>query len=251
MSRRCWIGTSGWMYPHWEGAFYPQGLSESRWFDFYAQHFPTVEINNTFYCLPRETAFQRWQRQAPPDFRYALKANRYITHIRRLRDCAAALERFLSRARLLGDNLGPILYQLPPNWRLSTERLASFLSLLPSDLDHVFEFRDPSWLVEPVFRLLEEHNVGFCIVSMPGMECPLLATSNTVYIRFHGQEILYGDRYSWETLAQWAEHIGAFLAAGHQVYAYFNNDAFGYAVENALELMQAVDKVLATKQKGT
>jgi len=244
MSRQCWIGTSGWMYPHWEGAFYPQGLPKGRWLDFYARHFPTVEINNTFYCLPGEAAFQRWHQQAPPTFRYAVKANRYITHIRRLRDCADALERFLSRVRLLGDNLGPILYQLPPNWHLNLERLESFLRLLPNDLHHVFEFRDASWLVEPVFHLLEKYGAGFCIVSLPGLECPMRATGSTVYIRFHGQEVLYGDRYPRETLAQWAGHIRNFLAAGHQVYAYFNNDAFGYAVENAQELTQAVEALM-------
>ncbi len=236
MAGQLWIGTSGWVYPHWRGVFYPDDLPQGRWFAHYARHFATVEVNNTFYRLPGEAAFVRWREQAPPGFRYALKANRFLTHIKRLNDCAEPLERFLSRARLLGDRLGPLLYQLPPHWHCRPERLAAFLPLLPGDLTHVLEFRDESWLVEPVFDLLAQHGVGLCLASMPGLPCPLRATSPVVYMRMHGWQYLYGDKYPLDELRRWAERLAAFQAEGRDVYVYFNNDAFGYAVENALEL---------------
>jgi uncharacterized protein YecE (DUF72 family) len=236
MMARCRIGTSGWVYRHWRGPFYPSDLPQKRWFEFYAQHFDTVEINNTFYRLPSEAAFDGWREQAPPGFVYALKASRFLTHVKRLKEPATPLENFLSRARRLGDHLGPILYQLPPNWHANLERLDKFLALLPHDLIHVLEFRDPSWLIEPVFELLTRHGVGFCIMSLPGVECPVRATAPTVYIRLHGAEQTYASRYSLDQLREWAEIIRGFLAEGRQVFVYFNNDAWGYAVENAREL---------------
>jgi uncharacterized protein YecE (DUF72 family) len=143
MNTHCHIGTSGWVYPHWRGVFYPPDLPQSRWFDYYSQHFATVEINSSFYRLPAETTFDRWQAQAPPGFIYAVKANRFLTHLKRLKDVAEPLERFLSRARRLGDTLGPILWQLPPHWHADPVRLESFATLLPTDVTNVFEFRDP------------------------------------------------------------------------------------------------------------
>ncbi len=235
---RCWIGTSGWIYPHWRGVFYPDALPQSQWFSHYAAHFDTVEINNTFYRLPSETAFDRWREQAPAGFRYAIKANRYLTHIRRLKDCVEPLTRFLERARRLGDRLGPILYQLPPGWGADPDRLAAFAALLPRDLLHVFEFRDPRWFVEPVRATLERYHLSFCLFDMPGLSPPLWVTGPIVYIRFHGSTALYAGRYSWEELALWAERIRGFLQAGHEVYVYFNNDAFGHAVINTMELRE-------------
>lgn len=230
------VGTSGWVYPHWRGVFYPPGLPQAEWFRYYARHFVTVEINNTFYRLPGEATFDRWREQAPAGFVYAVKANRYLTHVRRLRDCAAPLARFLDRARRLGDKLGPILYQLPPRWRPNLERLQGFLALLPQDLTHVMEFRDPRWFNPEVYALLREHNVGFCIYHMPDQESPLVVTGDVVYIRFHGAGALYAGSYPDETLRAWAERIRRWAEAGYQVYAYFNNDAFGHAVRNALTL---------------
>jgi uncharacterized protein YecE (DUF72 family) len=238
MTPRCLIGTSGWVYRHWRGPFYPPDLPQKRWFEFYARHFATVEINNTFYRLPSEAAFDAWREQAPPGFAYALKASRFLTHVKRLVDPAAPLERFLSRARRLSNHLGPILYQLPPNWHINLERLDRFLALLPRDLTHAVEFRDPSWLIEPTFELLTWHGVGFCIMSLPGVECPVRATAPTVYIRLHGAEQTYADRYSLDQLRDWAGVVRRFLAEGHQVFVYFNNDAWGFAVVNALELRE-------------
>lgn len=236
MKGQCLIGTSGWVYPHWRGIFYPPSLPQSRWFEHYSQHFSTVEINYSFYRLPSEEAFRRWRKKSPEGFIYAVKANRYITHVKRLKDAAEPLARFLGRARLLEDKLGPILYQLPPRWRANPERLISFAELLPPDLSHVFEFRDPRWFIQPVFQILKTHNLSFCIYSMPGIDCPLWVTSELVYIRFHGSLVLYGGSYSHEELASWAGLAKDFLAHGDRVHAHFNNDAFGNAVRNAQEL---------------
>jgi uncharacterized protein YecE (DUF72 family) len=237
---RCWIGTSGWNYPHWRGRFYPADLSTSHWLGFYAQRFSTVEINSTFYRLPKPETFEGWQRQAPAGFVYAVKASRFITHIKRLLAPETTVGRFIEHARHLGPTLGPILYQLPPRWRCNLERLDAFIAVLSTNLVQVFEFRDPSWLVDPVFERLAAHNLGFCIMSLPGFDCPVCATASVVYIRMHGSQVLYGDKYSRAELRTWAEHITRFLGEGRDVYVYFNNDAWAYAVENAMELREMV-----------
>ena len=245
------VGTSGWVYRHWaNGVFYPAGLPTSRWFAHYASVFDTVEINNTFYRLPSEAAFDRWREQAPPGFVYAVKANRYLTHFRRLADCAEPLERFLERALRLGSALGPILYQLPPRWKANPDRLEEFATLLAGmdqarGLQHVFEFRDPRWFVEPVRDVLVRHRLSFCIYHLPEVPCPPWVTGPIVYLRFHGAGVRYGGRYSGEDLATWAGLVrdlgagtkpGTGDAAGRPLYVYFNNDADGHAVANALEL---------------
>lgn len=240
MSARCHIGTSGWVYPHWRGVFYPSDLPQARWYDYYARHFATVEINYSFYRLPTEKTFEHWQAQAPPEFSYAVKANRFLTHVKRLKDAAEPLERFLSRARRLGGHLGPILWQLPPRWRADLARLESFATLLPSDFVHVFEFRDPSWFVQPVREALERFGLSCCIFDMPGLPCPLWVTGRVVYLRFHGAGILYAGRYGQVGLQLWVERIRQWLAEGRTVYAYFNNDALGHAVEDARLLREMV-----------
>ena len=235
-SERLWIGTSGWVYPHWRGVFYPHKLPTSRWLPFYAGHFRTVELNNPFYRLPSEKAFRDWQAAVPPGFHFAVKASRFITHMKKLQTPKDSLEQFLNRVRLLGDRLGPILYQLPPRWHCNLPRLRDFLALLPADLTHVFEFRDPTWMNEEVFAALEEHNAALCVISHPTMSCPVRATSDVVYIRMHGAQTLYASCYGEEELQWWAEEIREMLCKGYQVYVYFNNDAFGYAVQNARRL---------------
>jgi uncharacterized protein YecE (DUF72 family) len=232
----CWrIGTSGWVYSHWRGTFYPAGLRQAQWFDYYARYFDTVEINNTFYRLQAESVFDAWREQAPPGFLYAVKANRYITHMRRLIDAGEPLARFLERARRLGPALGPILYQLPPRWRANLPRLESFISLLPADLTQVFEFRDPTWFEPAVPDLLRTRGLSFCIFHMAGLETPLAVTGRTVYVRLHGPP---GGDYDRAGLGQWAQRVREWCGAGHDVYVYFNNDILGYAVRNALALKE-------------
>ncbi len=233
---RCRIGTSGWVYPHWQGVFYPPDLPQRAWFAYYAERFSTVEVNNTFYRLPDEKVFRTWREQAPTGFCYALKVHRLITHMKKLRGVEEALAVFLQRARLLGDRLGPLLYQLPPGWTCDTERLSAFLEMLPAGMLHVFEFRHPSWFCPEALALLERHGAVLCLLSMPGITCPIRATGPAVYLRMHGATTLYASRYSREELFYWARALAPFLRSGLDVYVYFNNDAFGHAVANAEEL---------------
>jgi len=238
VAERAYVGTSGWVYPHWRGVFYPPDLPQSRWFEYYARHFDTVEVNNTFYRLPEAPTFQEWAAQAPTGFVYALKASRYLTHLKKLKDAAEPLQRFLERARLLGSHLGPILYQLPPNWRLDLERLEGFVQLLPKDLLHAFEFRHPSWYSEEALALLDRYGAGLCITDLPGLASPLRVTGRLAYVRFHGPQRAYEGSYSEEELAVWAKRVRGFLASSRPAYIYFNNDAHGYAAQNALRLRE-------------
>jgi uncharacterized protein YecE (DUF72 family) len=238
---RFFIGTSGWSYGHWKGVFYPQELKTSKWLAFYIEHFKTVEINNTFYHLPTENAFEGWKAAAPEDFIYALKASRFITHMKRLKDAKEPLKLFLSRARILKKNLGPVLFQLPPRWGCNISRLGEFLRLLPGNLKFVFEFRDRSWFTEEVFGLLRKKGIALCIYSMPDFTSPVEVTAPFTYIRFHGTGTLYRGRYTLEELKNWARTIKGFSGKGLDVYAYFNNDAFANAVFNAKELREMVE----------
>ncbi len=237
MTTQYLIGTSGWHYDHWQYRFYPGNLPKTRWLEFYAGHFNTVELNYTFYRLPSENAFATWYASSPCGFVFAVKASRFITHIKRLKD-EQSLDNFLARASGLKEKLGPVLYQLPPNMLRNDERLESFLSVLPENVRHVFEFRHGSWLDEGVFKLLRKYNAGFCVFDMPDFTSPLLATADFGYIRFHGNVWLYGSRYSDEEMADWAKRISALASSDKlkAVYIYFNNDAEAYAIENAVIL---------------
>lgn len=231
------IGASGWIYAHWRGVFYPRELPGSRWFEHYCGVFDTVEINNTFYRLPAAEVFDAWREQAPAGFLYAVKANRFLTHMKKLKDPVEPLQRMLERMRRLGAHLGPILYQLPPRWRPDPGRLRGFCRELPRGLTHVLEFRDPGWLTEEIYGTLEEHGVALCIHDLvPGH--PRRLTARTAYLRFHGTSGKYGGRYSRAQLASWAEWMRGAAAAGRDVYAYFNNDLEGHAVRDALALRE-------------
>jgi len=233
MAAKYYIGTSGWVYPHWRDVFYPPKLPQPKWLEFYTRYFRTVELNNSFYRLPSEQAFSNWRESSPEGFVYAVKVSRFITHIKRLKDVGEPIETFLSRARCLKEKLGPLLYQLPPNMHRNDDRLDSFLSLLPGGLRHVIEFRHESWLDEGVFEVLRRHNVGFCVFDMPGLPCPLVATAEFAYIRFHGSSGLYFSCYSDEELEDWSSKILALASDLDTVYIYFNNDAEGFAIRNA------------------
>jgi len=195
-----------------------------------------VEINNSFYRLPRAETFDAWRAQAPPGFRYAVKANRFLTQAKKLKDCEEPLQRMMPPFRHLGEALGPILYQLPPRFRRNLDRLESFLELLPRDVANVFEFRDKSWYADEVFALLERHGASFCAHDMPGLESPRIAVGPVAYLRFHGGRGKYWGRYSDEALLAAADWIAAQSRSGRQVWAYFNNDTEGAAIEDALTL---------------
>jgi uncharacterized protein YecE (DUF72 family) len=243
MGAKYYIGTSGWVYPHWRDVFYPPKLPQSKWLEFYTRYFSTVELNNSFYRLPSEQVFSNWRATSPEGFRYAVKVSRFITHIKRLKDVAEPIETFLQRARHLNEKLGPLLYQLPPNMHRNDERLENFLPLLPKGLRHVIEFRHHSWLDEEVFDILRRHNIGFCVFDMPGLPCPLLATADFAYIRFHGSTGLYFSCYSDEELEEWARSISVLANYLDTVYIYFNNDAEGFAIKNAQTMAERLQSL--------
>jgi uncharacterized protein YecE (DUF72 family) len=230
------VGCSGWIYPHWRGRFYPEKLAVKRWFAFYAEHFDTVEINNSFYRLPKPETFDAWAAQAPPGFRYAVKANRFLTQAKKLKDCEEPMARMMPAFRHLGQTLGPVLYQLPPRFKVNLERLERFLELVPKDVINVFEFRDNSWHDDAVFALLERYGASFCAHDMPGSESPDQAVGPVAYVRFHGGEGKYWGRYSDEALLRWTDWMIAEARRGREVWAYFNNDIDGHAIHDALTL---------------
>jgi uncharacterized protein YecE (DUF72 family) len=232
------IGTSGWYYDHWKELFYPAGLAKSRWFEHYAQHFDSVEINNTFYHLPKEQSIQRWHQLAPEGFLYAVKANRYITHIKRLKDTAEPVERFFERVALLKGKLGPILYQLPPTMHKDLDLLQAFIKLLGKKPRAVFEFRHKSWYSDDTFELLGKLGVGFCIHDMPGKESPRAVTADIIYIRFHGTTGRYAGNYPKSALQDWAAWLEEQAKKARAIYAYFNNDIGGHAIKNAKQLKE-------------
>jgi uncharacterized protein YecE (DUF72 family) len=238
------IGCSGWIYRHWRELFYPKGMAQHRWFAHYADTFSTVELNTSFYHLPKPETFAKWRDQAAPGFRYAVKAPRFITHMKKLKECAEPVEEFLRRARGLGGAIGPILYQLPPRWGVDLERLGEFAALLPTDLLHVFEFREKSWLAEEVLAFLDERALSFCVHDMPGSVTPRWSSGPVAYVRFHGGEGKYWGRYSDEGLLSWTDWIVEQARAGRDVWCYFNNDIGGHAIHDALTLRAMVGQAL-------
>lgn len=234
------IGTSGWYYDHWKERFYPAELPRSKWFEYYARHFDTVEINNTFYHLPKEQTLQRWHELAPENFLFAVKANRYITHIKKLNDASEPLERFFERVNLLKDKLGPILYQLPPSLHKNLDLLAGFIKLLPKDKLAVFEFRHESWYADETFDLLGKSGVGFCIHDMPGNESPRIVTGEIIYLRFHGTTDRYAGSYPKSQLQDWANWLKTQARKARAIYVYFNNDSQAHAIKNAQQLKDLV-----------
>ncbi|WP_334109625.1 DUF72 domain-containing protein [Thermodesulfitimonas autotrophica] len=236
-----WIGTSGYSYPHWRGAFYPPELPAREQLRFYATVFNTVELNVTFYRLPRESTFKTWYQISPPGFSFTLKGSRLITHQKRLSEVVATVALFFTRAALLGGKLGVVLWQLPPGMRADRKRLEEFCGLLQENpvaktTRHAFEFRHPTWFAPEIYDVLRAYGYALCTADAPRWPCVEAITANFAYYRFHGHERLYASSYPREVLAVWAEKMAAHLATGRDVYAYFNNDAGGYAVANAREL---------------
>ncbi len=229
------VGTSGWHYPHWRETFYPAGMATEDFLAFYAAHFNTVELNNSFYQLPSRENFTSWAERVPADFLFAVKASRYLTHRKKLKDPEQPLSRLLENAAGLGSKLGPVLFQLPPKWRANPTRLAAFVGILPRSHRYVFEFRDPSWLTEEVYGILREAGCALCVASSPHFPEERRITADFLFLRFHGGKELYGSDYSRAELRDYARWAAPALERGMDVYAYFNNDAQGYAIGNALE----------------
>lgn len=228
-----WIGTSGYQYDHWKGCFYPEDLPKKRWFDFYSEQFDTVEINNSFYRLPGKNTFSDWASRAPEGFLYVFKYSRFGTHMKHLKDPEDHLEKFLDASEPCHDEMGPVLVQLPPRWKVDLSRLSEFLEAAPEDVRWAIELRDSTWLCDSVFELLAKHRAALVVHDMLE-DHPREATTDFMYFRFHGKR--YTGSYSPQYLSARAEEFRGHLDAGRDVYAYFNNDDKGYAVDNALTL---------------
>lgn len=229
------IGTSGWQYAHWKDRFYPKGLPQREWLEYFAARFPSVEINNSFYMLPKPSSFEGWRDRTPRDFVFAVKANRYITHLKRLKEPEDPVARFMERARLLGPKLGPVLYQFPPNFPADLERLAHFLSVIPADVPAACEFRHGSWDTHEVRELLDRHGRAWVLADRPGWRVPPHVTGGWSFIRFHqGRRVHPG--YPRAKLRAWADKIAGMDA--REVWIYFNNDPLGAALKDAAALTE-------------
>jgi uncharacterized protein YecE (DUF72 family) len=235
------IGTSGWSYRHWSGgAFYPKGLASGRWLEYYARRFATVELNASFYRLPRAELVDRWRELAPPGFAFSAKGSRLITHARRLKECEKPLETFLERLGRLEEALSVVLWQLPPDMECddgNLARLDAFLRLLPPHVRHAIEFRHRSWLGAEAFSVLRDHGVAQVAVSSTRMPRDLTLTAGFAYIRMHGLSGGYAHDYTRRGLAPWADFLSGLEEDGKDAYVYFNNDARAQAPADARELI--------------
>lgn len=236
------IGTSGWTYDHWAGPVYPDAVPKEDHLAHYARSLDSVEVNSTFYGLPSEATVEGWLRATPDGFVFAVKASRYITHMKKLKDPELGLPRFLEAIRPFGDRLGPVLFQLPPRWRCNPERLEAFLRALPRGRRYAFEFRDASWHGQDVMDILRCYAAAFCVFDLAGTASPCATTADFAYVRLHGPDGPDRGRYDTPALQQWASRICAWREDGLDVYCYFDNDEAGYSFKNAVQLKRLIDR---------
>jgi uncharacterized protein YecE (DUF72 family) len=242
MAGKLFIGTSGWNYKHWVGRFYPEQTPASQFLSYYLKFFQTVELNNSFYMLPAKQTFIKWKNAVPEYFIFSVKANRYITHMKKLKDPESIVEKFMDHVSGLEEKLGPVLFQLPPGWKINEERLKEFLEVLPAGKRYAFEFRNRTWYDKNIFTLLKKHNCAFCIYELNGHLSPLEVSADFVYVRLHGPGAKYEGSYSDEILKQWASRCKQWLKEKKDVYFYFDNDQNAYAAFNAQRLKELCDK---------
>ncbi len=241
---KLYIGTSGWIYPHWDAVFYPLNLPSKGKLKYFSKYFKTTEINYSFYHLPSRTTFERWYQETPPDFVFSLKASRYLTHIKRLKGIKKAWSSFLKNALFLKEKLGPVLFQLPPSFKNNQEnfkRLNEFLKFIftkksRQKLKFCFEFRHQSWCQEKIYQLLKKYKMAWVIADSPAWPKAEKVTAPFVYFRMHGSKILFSSNYTNKELKTLAQKIKNYLKRNLEVYIYFNNDSQGFAVKNAKEL---------------
>ena len=234
------VGTSGWQYRDWRTAFYPECIAQGRWLEYYAERFQTVEVNNAFYRLPESSTFRAWAERTPDDFVVAVKASRYLTHVRRLREPAEPVARFVDRARHLGPKLGPVLVQLPPNLGLDLDGLQRTLSRFPPEWRVAVELRHESWFVEETFELLAGFHAAFCLADSPKRRTPVRRTARWGYVRFHEGRATPAPCYGERALDTWARTLADLYEPEEDVYAFFNNDPRGCAVRDARVFARAV-----------
>lgn len=240
MTGRILTGTSGWHYGHWAGPFYPHDLPHAEWLDFYMQRFGTVEINNTFYRLPEKDVLREWRDRVGKDFVFSIKASRYITHMKKLKDPPKSLEKFFSRIGALGDSGGPVLFQLPGRFRFNAGRLEAFLEALPGGRRYAFEFRDRSWENDETYRMLSDRGTALCVYDMEGRTSPREVTGDFVYVRLHGPGRAYEGSYDAKALSGWAGAFSTWASKGLDVFCYFDNDQNGYAALDATRLQEMI-----------
>ncbi len=241
------IGTSGWSYDDWIGKFYPRDIKRSEWIRFLAKYFNTVELNMSFYRFPFKNMLKGWRNKLPDGFQMTMKANRRITHYKKLKQVDDLLKQFYGLTSILEDRIGCILFQTPPSFKKtdqSIETLVSFLNIMDHEQKNVIEFRHSSWWDEEVYQILKKNKVAFCTVSGLNMVSDVVVTADFAYFRFHGPEEAYVSKYSEKELEQWAEKIKLTIEKSklQQIYCYFNNDVEGHAVEDALKLKQFLGK---------
>ena len=260
MKNKIYIGTSGWNYWHWRKIFYPENLKSQEFLSYYAKYFSTVEINSSFYHLPKEKTFLNWQKKVPKNFLFSVKVWRRITHLKKLKDIEEDLKTFWQRSLALKEKLGPLLFQFPPNFKANKitikrlEKLAKFIcenspslraSLAKGGWSNLckfakgpcaFEFRHQSWFSKKIYKILKKYNFALCWADTPCYPYEEEVTANYIYIRFHGHQQLYASKYTKKQLENYAKKIKKFFKEGKTIYCYFDNDAYGYAIENALEL---------------
>lgn len=237
------IGTSGWSYKDWRGNFYPENIKPIDFLKFYSEHFSTVEINSSFYHMLRDKIVIHWSEEVPSDFIFALKANREITHIKKLEDPEQIIPDFMQSLSSFKNKLGPILFQLPPSFGFNNiSRLRSFINVLPKDFSYVFEFRNKSWFNEKTYEILKERNIALCIYNLSGYQSPLELTTDFTYIRYHGTEGIGVGEYSIEDIEELSGYIAKFVSQNKNVYCYFNNGANGVGIVNAKQLKKSLQQ---------
>ncbi|WP_347251870.1 DUF72 domain-containing protein [Legionella sp.] len=239
------IGTSGWSYADWSGLFYPKEVKADDFLPFYAQHFDTVELNNSFYKLPSVKNVRRWYELTPSNFIFSCKANRYITHMKKLQGIEKSVDSLLTVLNEFREKLGPILFQFPPYWHYNSARLKSFIENLPKNFNYTFEFRDKSWFCQETYDLLHSHQMSLCLYDYRGYQSPEIITGNFVYLRLHGpRKEAYTGSYKAQTLAEYAQKIMKWRKEGKSVYCYFDNDTKSCAPKDAIHLEEKVSRLL-------
>ncbi len=236
---RCRVGTSGWNYRHWRHTFYPEGVAMKRWLPYYADHFDTVEVNATFYGLPKAETVTKWAAAVPDDFRFAVKVSRYMTHTKRLLDPAEGWERLLTTMKLLGPKLAVFLAQLPPRFTPDAERLDRFLAAAPDGVPIAVEVRDERWFVDEVAAVLAAHQAALVWSDFPGIAAPEWVTAPFLYVRRHGSATRYAGEYGPRRLRPLANRLAAFAGP---TWCYFNNDEGGGAIRDAAALKALLDE---------
>ncbi|MEW5814611.1 MAG: DUF72 domain-containing protein [Spirochaetota bacterium] len=230
------IGTSGFTYKHWKNRFYPEEIPAKKWLEYYTLYFNTVELNATFYRIPKSTTAENWRERTPPGFRFSVKLSRLITHVHRFENCAEIIQWFFRELEPLNEKIRVYLVQFPPSFICSEEKMKNVIALLPSDCAYAFEFRNKTGYEKSIIDLLADYNIGFCIHDFPHCESPEIVTSDFAYLRFHGYRSRYAGSYPDAFLAGWADKINSWVKAGKDILAYFNNDADASAIANASTL---------------